>query len=66
MMNERQRIGKRIAVIRKERGYTVRQLAELANLRAATISNVENGKFSVGIDILAKICDALKVKIEII
>ena len=43
----------------------MRQLAELANLRAATISNVENGKFSVGIDILAKICDALEVKIEI-
>ena len=62
-MNERERIGKRIAEIRKERCYTVRQLA---NLRAATISNVENGKFSVGIDILAKICDALEVKIEII
>ena len=65
-MNERERIGKRIAEIRKERCYTVRQLAELANLRAATISNVENGKFSVGIAILAKICDALEVKIEII
>lgn len=65
-MNERERIGKRIAEIRNERGYTVRRLAELANLRAATISNVENGKFSVGIDILAKICDALEVKIEIL
>lgn len=65
-MNERERIGRRLAEIRKERGYTVRQLAELADLRSATISNVENGKFSVGLDILAKICDALEVRIEII
>ncbi|WP_165157895.1 helix-turn-helix domain-containing protein [Parabacteroides sp. ZJ-118] len=65
-MTSRERIGTRIANIRKEKGYTVRRLAEIANIRPATISNVENGKFSVGIDILARICDALEVKIEII
>ena len=65
-MNERERIGRRLAEIRKVRGYTVRRLASSANLRAATISNVENGKISVGIDILAKICDALEVRIEIL
>ena len=52
MMNDRERIGKKLAEIRNEKGYTVRQLAELADLRPATISNVENGILSVGIDIL--------------
>ena len=41
MMNDRERIGKKLAEIRNEKGYTVRQLAELADLRPATISNVE-------------------------
>ena len=45
MMNDRERIGKKLAEIRSEKGYTVRQLAELADLRPATISNVENGNF---------------------
>ena len=38
MMNDRERIGKKLAEIRNEKGYTVRQLAELADLRPATIS----------------------------
>ena len=50
----------------EEKDYTVRQLAELADLRPATISNVENGKFSVGIDILTKICNTLGARIEIV
>ena len=29
MMNDRERIGKKLAEIRSEKGYTVRQLAEL-------------------------------------
>ena len=66
MMNDRERIGKKLAEIRNEKGYTVRQLAELADLRPATISNVENGKFSVGIDILTKICNTLGARIEIV
>lgn len=66
MINDRERIGKKLAEIRNEKGYTVRQLAELADLRPATISNVENGKFSVGIDILTKICNTLGARIEIV
>ena len=66
MMNDRERIFKKLAEIRSEKGYTVRQLAELADLRPATISNVENGKFSVGIDILTKICNTLGARIEIV
>ena len=66
MMNDRERIGKKLAEIRSEKGYTVRQLAELADLRPATISNVETGEFSVGIDILTKICNTLGARIEIV
>ena len=66
MMNDRERIGKKLAEIRNEKGYTVRQLAELAYLRPATISNVENCKFSLGIEILTKICNTLGARIEIV
>lgn len=41
-------------------------LAEKAGLTQNTIYKVENGKFSVGIDVLGKIVEALGRKIDII
>ena len=64
--DERLRIGRRIAEIRKESGATQAQLAERCGLQQAHIARIENGKFSVGIDTLAQIADALGARIEII
>ena len=61
----RESIGKQIAAIRKKKGLSLRQLAELTGLNHSNIGKIELGKYSVGVDILGKICDALDCDIEI-
>lgn len=64
-MNHREVIGKRIAQIRGEKGYSIRQLAFMSGVNFANIYKIENGKYNVSIDILGKICDALECRIDI-
>jgi transcriptional regulator with XRE-family HTH domain len=52
MMNERERIGKRIAELRKRRGLSQAKLAELAGVDPGHIARIELGRYSTGIDIL--------------
>lgn len=59
---ERARIGYRIRQLREERGIEARDLAKLAGIDAANMSRIENGKYSVGIDILSKIAASLGKK----
>lgn len=65
-MSHREKIGKRIAEIRQQKGLSFRQLAEMADVSFANIYKIENGKYNVSIDILGKIADALGVEIELI
>ena len=64
--SERVRIGSRIRQIREERGIEARDLARLARIDAANLSRIENGKYSVGLDILSKIAAALGKKIDFV
>lgn len=61
----REEIGRQIAAIRKKKGLSLRKLAELTGLNHSNIGKIELGKYSVGVDILGKICDALDCDIEI-
>lgn len=61
----RLRIGQAIAAIRRERGLSVRQLAELSGVTFQNINKIELGKYSVGIDVLTKITDALDCEVTI-
>ncbi len=63
---ERTRIGNRIRQIRTERGIEARDLASLVGIDAANLSRIENGKYSVGIDILSKIAASLGKKIDLV
>ena len=63
---ERVRIGGRIRQIREERNMEARDLAKLAGIDAANLSRIENGKYSVGIDILSKIAAVLGKKIDLV
>ena len=65
-MNDRERIGNRIREIRMKKGMTAEQLAQMTGLRQQSISRIELGKFSTGIDILGKIAAALDCYIEMI
>ena len=64
-MNERERIGKRIAEIRKETGISQAKLAEMSGLDQGHIARIELGKYNVGIDTISKIAEVFHKKIDI-
>ena len=66
MLNSRENIGRQIAMLRKQHGYTVRELAEKAGVNYANICKIENGKYNVSIDIISKICSVLGASLSII
>lgn len=63
---ERERIGAKIRQLREERGIEAKQLATMANIDAANICRIEQGKYSVGLDILTKISKVLGVKVDLV
>lgn len=63
---ERTRIGRKIRKIREEKGIEAKDLAKLANVDAANLSRIEQGKYSVGLDILSRIAFVLGCQIDII
>jgi transcriptional regulator with XRE-family HTH domain len=65
-MNDRERIGKRIAEIRKQKGISQAQLSELTGIAPGNIARIELGKYSTGIDLLSKIAQALNYRIDFV
>lgn len=65
-MNDRERIGARIAELRKQKGLSQSELSELTGYTQSNIARIEGGKYSVGIDVLSKVAEALGAKVEII
>jgi DNA-binding Xre family transcriptional regulator len=66
LYDERVRIGARIRELRKEKNIEAKMLAQIANIDAANLSRIEQGRYSVGLDILSKIAFALGAKIELV
>jgi len=65
-LKERQRIGQRIRELREERNMDARQLASMSNVDAANLCRIEQGKYSVGFDVLTKIASVLGYKIDLV
>ena len=63
---ERQRIGQRIADLRKQHGLTQQDLANKTGMQRNHISRIESGKYSVGFDTLQAIAEALDADIRIV
>jgi len=61
MTTLRNSVGERIRAIRKAKGLTQQQLAELSGLDDAYIGSVERGERNFSIDTLEKIVLALKI-----
>lgn len=57
----RNKIGNQIKSIRLSKNLSMKQLGEMTDMTEATISKIENGKWSVGLDILERVCNALGV-----
>lgn len=63
---ERERIGNRIKELRKEQDVDAKTLAQRVGIDAGNLSRIEQGKFSVGLDILSKIASALNMRIDFV
>ena len=63
---ERKRIGARIRQLREEKGIEAKHLATLANIDAANLSRIEQGRYSIGLDILTRIANVLGVKVDLV
>lgn len=56
-------IGEKIKQVRKERGYTQKELAELCEIATITLRQYESGKRTPSMSMFKKLSDALKVDI---
>ena len=62
----RDRIGLRIATLRKMQGLTITELADKAGLDRGHVSRVEAGKYAVTLDVMENIAEALGMTVDII
>ena len=53
-------IGKNLEALRLQHGLTLAELAEAAGITADHISHVENGTNGISLELILKICPALK------
>lgn len=61
-----QRIGDKVATIRKAAGLSQRRLAELAGVGQNQVVNIELARYSPSLDTLAKVLDPLGYRLTII
>lgn len=62
----RDRLGARIAVLRRMAGLTQEQLSERAGLQRSHISKIEAGRYAVNVETLQSIAEALHMTVDII
>ena len=63
---ERARIGSRIRQLRESKKMEAKDLAQLAGIDAANLSRIEQGRYSVGLDILSRIAFVLGAHIDLV
>jgi len=57
-------VGKRIKVLRQEKGWTVNKLANLSGVSQSYLRDIELGNKQPTVEYLSYICDALGVTLE--
>lgn len=57
-------IGKRLKKLRKDKGYTLKQLSEICGLSVSFISDIENSRRNPSIENLDKLATALTVSVN--
>ncbi len=63
---ERIRIGLRIRELRKKKNFEAKKLAKVADIDPANLARIEQGRYSVGVDVLYRIAVALGARIEMV
>ena len=62
MAIDQQRFGQFVAALRKEKGWTQLELAELLGIQRSHISAIELGNVGVSFDLLFKMCEVFQIK----
>ncbi len=62
--NETPRVGARVRALRRERGLTIEQIAAATGLTKGFISQLERDRTSPSLSSIARICDALGVRLS--
>ena len=65
-MNIHEKFGLAVAVLRKEKGYSQERFALEANIARKYMSDIENGKRNVSLDVMKRIADKLGVKLSVL
>lgn len=63
-INRRKQLGKTIKAKRSKAGYTQRAFAPIAGTNQSYLWEIENGRVSVGVDVLCRIADALGITVN--
>lgn len=63
---ERSRIGARLKEIREKKKMEAKNIAKIAGIDPSNLSKIEAGKYSVGLDILSKIANAIGASVDIV
>ena len=64
-LKERERIGMRLAELRKKKNMTQEELAALCGVNRVNISKIEKGAYNVSIDILSKVAVSLGCEVDV-
>lgn len=64
MKSDLKGMANRLRIARKRKGLTMIELAQKAGVSVQGISNVENGRSTATIWLMANICDALDVPLQ--
>ena len=63
-MNIHEKFGLAVATLRKERGYSQERFALEANIARKYMSDIENGKRNVSLDVIKRIADKLEISVS--
>lgn len=66
VIDERVRIGTKIKELRQKQNIDAKTLARRAGIDASNLSRIEQGRYSVGFDVLSKIANALNAQVDIV
>ena len=61
----RYQIGTQLKQVRESQGWTIKQVAEMAEVKPVTIEKIEAGAFDVRLSIIGRVCDVLGCSMNI-
>jgi transcriptional regulator with XRE-family HTH domain len=61
----RKELGEQFKSLREEQGWSIEQVALMADVRESTIEKIEAGAFNVPMDILARVADIYSADLTI-